>query len=396
MLKQGDHCLVSFPHAFLRGISPTLDALCAALTSWDAQPIPSFHHFIVLDDVALVTAEGPLAADGSPVRIAEYSDTIVGGARRLLADGWRPRALAANMLAIAAAPATFHLLPLRAYLPSYPRLGGLLVVQRQRTAQQRRATCSAALSLVASTHQPTYNFFFANCEHAAFSVDASLPRWVSPQVPYLLWGLFRYGLQAIGVLCLWALATLPPHLATLRVLAEAGYHVFATTTLAFTIQAQCVRSAVNLTARRAELGLEAYNYLIVKEVVRACATGIVCVGGSALAPGVLRRTGRLDGACALAWLSYGVANLTFNVALQLVQALLTAVGRGVPVLMFDDQRKHARPPVAPAEGGVADARALTSAALSAGAEARRRPPPHAKPRRSSRSPPRQRAAVGAR
>ena len=120
-----------------------------------------------------------------------------------------------------------------------------------------------------------------------------------------------------------------------------------------------MRAAVNLTARRSELGLTTYNYLIVKEVGRACVTGILCVGSVALAPSLLRKTGWLCSACLVALFSFGVANLVYNVGLQLLQALMTATGIGVPVLMFDDMRgaagstplkqPDASPPVAPAK-----------------------------------------------
>ena len=67
-------------------------------------------------------------------------------------------------------------------------------------------------------------------------------------MPYLLWGLFRYALQACGLLCLYALARIPQHLPRCRMLAETLYHVFTTLTLAFAIQARPAR--LRCAARR--------------------------------------------------------------------------------------------------------------------------------------------------
>jgi hypothetical protein len=110
-LREGDHVMVSFPHALLRGISPSVDACCAWFTSWDALAIPCFHHFIVLGDVEKLGEAGPLGADGKVVRVAEYSDTIRGAFRRVTAEGYHPRALAANAAKVLDNP----------YVPAPPR-----------------------------------------------------------------------------------------------------------------------------------------------------------------------------------------------------------------------------------------------------------------------------------
>lgn len=340
-LQEGDHCVVGLPHAVFRGLSPMIDSLCASVTSWDAQPIPAFHHFIILDTVASVGAYGPLSVEGAPVRVAEYSETLRGSWRRFVADGYNPQHLLANIVSIAQSPASFHASALKEYLPSFPRIGGVMVVSRERTASQRRETRDAALALLQSEAQPEYRLFSSNCEHAAFSLDSTLPRWVSPQVPYLLWGLFRYSLQLVGIAFLHVFAVVPPSYVRIRLLLESLYHFFSTVPLAFAIQAQCVRAVVNLTTRRRELGLCVYNFLVVKEVVRACLTGILCVGAAGLVPGFVRQSGRVHLACVIAIFSFGAANLLFNVGSQVTTRCMIALGLGVPTLMFDDLRDTA-------------------------------------------------------
>jgi len=62
-----------------------------------------FHHFVVVDSVACVASlskSGPVDQFKRPVRIAEYSDTIDSGWRRMTANGYSPRALVINFYAV--------------------------------------------------------------------------------------------------------------------------------------------------------------------------------------------------------------------------------------------------------------------------------------------------------
>ena len=191
---------------------------------------------MVLDSVASVSAEGPLNAEGAPVQIAEYSDTIIGGWKRVVADGvpgmWR------NWLKLVAQPAKFHMPLLREYLPQFNRRSptastschGLLVVCTSMSEKERRETCEAARALVHAEQQPGggYNLLASNCELVAFMLNTTTRRYVSPQVPHNLWILFRLALQLVGLLCLYTLSAAPADYHKSHFAATSTYHIFAT------------------------------------------------------------------------------------------------------------------------------------------------------------------------
>ena len=71
-LQEGDHCVVGLN--VLHNMLPWTDAVISRLTSWEALPLRFYHHFIIIDSVAALSADGlPLAADGTPARIVHPS-----------------------------------------------------------------------------------------------------------------------------------------------------------------------------------------------------------------------------------------------------------------------------------------------------------------------------------
>ena len=61
-LQEGDHCVVGLN--VLHNMLPWTDAVISRLTSWEALPLRFYHHFIIIDSVAALSADGlPLAAD---------------------------------------------------------------------------------------------------------------------------------------------------------------------------------------------------------------------------------------------------------------------------------------------------------------------------------------------
>ena len=349
-LREGDHCVVGLN--VLHNMAPMTDAILSLLTSWEAMPLRFFHHFIMVDSVASLDADGvPLAADGTPARIAEFSDTFPNGIRRVFAGGpegftlWPPAVLR-NSMAVIRSPARYHIPPLASYLPPSRRNGkrgnGIYLVQPDTplSPEQRRATRETALSLSEATVMPDYGVFTANCEHAAFMTCAQTRRWVSPQIAHYLWCLFRLMLQLVGAAFLCMLHMLGDGGGGLwHTIAATLYHIFSTVPVAAQSQAHLVRTAVNLTQRRRSLGQVTYDYLIVKESVRAIVVGGLSVGTIGLMPRLVWDTGCLRLAVGLSLTAYGLFSLIFNTACQLVVRGLLRARVGVPVPLFVDVRE---------------------------------------------------------
>lgn len=162
--------------------------------SSQALPLRLHHHFIILDTVFDVTADGPVTKSGRPVRVAEYSDSFPNAWRRICPGFEFPRGLyrtglrqvLANAQDVLTEPAKMHAPLLRDYVPhlltgAAPR--GLFVVQyEQWTAEDRRRIRDRARALVGAPSHPTYRIFTSNCEHFTWSVKGGDARWVSPQV----------------------------------------------------------------------------------------------------------------------------------------------------------------------------------------------------------------------
>ena len=86
-MRRGDHCLIALN--LFQSMSKHLDALVSLLGSWEL--ISLYHHFIVMDDVCSVDLNGvPLRADGRPVTIGEFSNTVPAGIKGAVNLGSAP------------------------------------------------------------------------------------------------------------------------------------------------------------------------------------------------------------------------------------------------------------------------------------------------------------------
>ena len=341
-LRAGDRCVVGLN--VLHKLWHWSDALCSLLTSWECLPIALFHHFIILDDVTDLRTDGgrrivPLRADGKEVRIAEFSESFTNAVDRMCVDGYWPHAMLRNAMRVLASPARMHMPPLRDYLELNGR--GVFRVLEDRTDEQRRRSVEAARALAEQVAQPTYNVLSANCEHLANSLmmtdDA---RWVSPQVPHVLWILFRICLQLIGLVCLYACAVVPHENHRTHAVAATFFHIFSTVPVGAQVQITALRTFVNLTQRRTvgALDQETFDYLMTKEGTRTVLVLALSVGGVCQLPRLVWDTGRLRSACILSMVAPNLANIVFNCVQQALMRLLLAAGAGVPVPRFDDTR----------------------------------------------------------
>ena len=377
-LRAGDHCMTGL-NVLHRLCWPT-DALCSLLTSWEIHS-GFYHHLIVMADVATVDAEGrPLDAEGRPVLVAEFSDSVASGLRRLTADGLWPTALLRNFRNFSV---HLRLPPLSDYVPFRTGTRGIFVISQALTAAQRRRTVEAARAL--HKEAPTYGVFNSNCEHLAWQLDGSglgpSGRWVSPQIPHNLWVGFRLLLQLVGLVCLRMLASAEAvaapgggggvrgggqHDGDAAESAAASYvwlglyHLFVTLPVGAQVQACLVRTCVNLTTRRRAGQLEpgAYEFLMVKEGARA---GVVLLVATSLALRAPRLcASHFRAAAGLSLCCNQLALLAYNLGAQLVIRGLLASGLGVPWPVFEDMRisdgqqqaqQQQQPPPGPAAFG---------------------------------------------
>lgn len=348
-MREGDHCIVGVN--VLHNLSPRVDAIVSRLTSLELLPLRVYHHFVLVDSVDRLTADGlPLRADGKPVCIAEYSETFPGGLHRITVNGYRPANLWRGLQELLESPARYSTPPLSSYLPPQRRKGnrgnGIFRVHQELSEEQRRQTCKAALALASSSagedapSLPSYGLLTANCEHVSFSLSAQSQRWISPQVSHMFWCTFRLLLQVGSLFWLAGLFWLgkftdEPHL---HAVLAALYHLLSTVPVLLQTQVHLVRTAVNLTKRRLELGQVTYNYLIIKESVRTAVVGGISVTTLALMPRMVWDTNCVHLASLITLTIYPASSILFNISLQVLVRTSQRAGVGVPVVLFDDLR----------------------------------------------------------
>ena len=332
-LKAGHHLVVGLSMLGY-GVVPALDKALCVLTSWEVYRL--FHHFILIDDVAYWTNEGPVTEKGAPVRIAEYSATLPEAMRRLTLDATTPYKLWCNFVRVIHEPARFHTRFLRQYLPFGRPAGGIFVFDYDEGEDVRMQARDAALDLLSNNASPPYHIFSHNCEHVAFYCRKG-GRWVSPQVANTLWNCARIGLQLFAAPILVLLAHVPHHSTVKHILLVLIYHMFSTIPCTFQVLTHLVRTCVNLTLRKELLELS-YDYLIVKEVLRAVFGGGLGVTIVAILPRVSWELGMGNSAAILSVIALGMANLIFNFAHHICIRLLLKFQIGVPIPVFHDER----------------------------------------------------------
>jgi len=106
-----------------------------------------------------------------------------------------------------------------------------------------------------------YDFVYTNCESAAFYMESGRGggnegRFVTPQVPWLLYTMFRMSITTIGVICLHYMVNVDDVTnSTMSVLLlDLTFQVFTTLPVGLELTVHLVRSAVHLSPRKDILG----------------------------------------------------------------------------------------------------------------------------------------------
>jgi len=332
-LRKGDHCIVGLNP--IRKMCGCCDGLVFRLASWEILRL--YHHFIMFEDVKTVDRNGmPLNADAKAARICEYSNTLPKAYREVRIGGLYN--FIYNM-------APFHKLALYDYLEGRSAVGIYRIVEE--ISQEERDRIVSEAEELMTTYRP-YDLFFRNCEHAAFGLKfGGKKRWVSPQIPWVIYNLLRWCVQLIGCFFLYWLANLRhlhtwPLRATLIVFA---YNMVSTVPVALQILVSLVRATVLLTEQRKKLGELAYFFLLSKEVARAVTAGGSTIAILALLPRLVWTEGWT--CWTASWLlmtSYSTCDTIFNVSARFVTSRLNASGMGIPVAVFASTRRRVASP----------------------------------------------------
>ena len=106
-----------------------------------------------------------------------------------------------------------------------------------------------------------YDFVYTNCESAAFFMESGRGggnegRFVTPQVPWLLYTMFRMSITTIGVICLHYMVNVDDVTnSTMSILLlDLMFQVFTTLPVGLELTVHLVRSAVHLSPRKDILG----------------------------------------------------------------------------------------------------------------------------------------------
>ena len=335
VLRKGDHCLVGLNAA--RRMSPWFDWICWRLAQWDVLRL--YHHFVMVDDVAAINKEGslPLAANGEPAMLCEFSNTPARAARIFWHQTCNMKLLEGMGSATWLLMAPFQKLPLGDYT-STAGIKGIFRVRQNPplTDEQREMICADAEKLLHS-YGP-YNLLWRNCESAAFALSPHSRRWVSPEVPMALWNVFRFGLTAIGALCIRQIPSASPSRARWLTFL---FHSFVTSPTTLQSLIELVRAAVKLTERRRDLGERSFHHLLSKEVGRTAVVSYWLgnlLGGMPL--WVRRGAMGLKLATFLTLSAFTMCNMAYSILSRGVMKLFITVCGGVPIITFFDANDY--------------------------------------------------------
>lgn len=399
-LRRGDHCVVGLNP--IRKLHPSIDAFFFFCASWHL--LRMFHHFIMLDNVAGVSEDGvALREDGRPAMIAEYSNTPMGAIRQMMHEGLR---------AVLRNPAPFQEIPLHDYtgsLPCQPQDGdpspntavadaaaaastsggarkrkkgggttpneqlerqketqrslrpfGVFRITQQLSEEQRTDIVREARQQMKEYRDApllhNYHILLHNCEHAAFRLGSK--RGVSPQVPMMLWEVFRVVVQLVGLGFLWNLGRVrgdcvddcrapnqmspsPCINCAARSMSLWCFHIFATFPVALQVVVHLMRSTVHLTQQRDTVGEAVYQHLLAKEAARAVFVGTIAVGSICVLPQrVMEVPDRLSQSVLVVLFVYLGANTAFSFLSQLFIRACLHSPFGVPVFLFNSARRE--------------------------------------------------------
>ena len=290
----------------------------------------------------------PLNPAGEPAMICEFSNTPLGAFKALLAEGlWslvRPRTTWLRM-------APFQKLALADYTETAGTKGIFRVLQMPPLTPDQRERIVLDAHKLLTSYQP-YNLLWRNCESAAFALSPHSRRWVSPEVPMVLWNLLRMGLALGGTL---ALRRIPA--ASKKGSRGLAFLFHGLVTCPSMLQSliQLVRAAVNLTGRRRELGERSFHHLLTKEVGRTALVSYLLGNVLAYLPLWVRRgTVGKGAATALALGAFTLAEMCYSILSRAFILLMKIALGGVPIITFFDAIDYefkARPDEGRSPGG---------------------------------------------
>jgi len=179
-----------------------------------------------------------------------------------------------------------------------------------------------------------------NCEHAAFAFNPNRPTWVSPQVPYLFWNLFRYAMNCVGIYFL-VNNELPDRTDLLSSVTRynlflIGYHTLVTVPVALQSVIGLMRSVMALTKKRERdlVTKEIFFHLLYKEFFRSVLAGglaCVCLG---LLPRMIWDTQQKKLAGALCLVAYSLSNSLYSFSCFAAVRMLKLTAGGVVVPIY--------------------------------------------------------------
>mmetsp|Transcript_20551 Transcript_20551/g.36458 ORF Transcript_20551/g.36458 Transcript_20551/m.36458 type:complete len:495 (-) Transcript_20551:152-1636(-) len=317
-LRRGDHCMTTLN--MLRCLSPQVDYLVSLAGSLEL--LHCYHHFIMLDDVAVVDAYGvPRNKEGQIATIVEYSNTMpefYEEVRVLSLNSWLhfPKHLIQQ---VCLGKAHCHRVPLADYgdMPHIFRI-------EERLSEEERERIVRDSERLLEDH-PTYNMFWANCEHTTNMVSGA-KKFTSPEVHFMFWSLFRYLLTLVGLAFL--------HFLTLRCYSRyclqdfqwtlGAYYACTALPVLLQILVQFSRMAWNMVSCYLQnlISKDDLYHLLLKELCRAIFNGVLALGFLVWAPDFWHfKEGRLALSVAVVF-AYYASDMVYALMAQVVTRLL--------------------------------------------------------------------------
>lgn len=322
-LRKGDHCMITLN--MLRCLSPRVDYLVSLLGSFDLCKF--YHHFVILDDVASVDANGiPVTEAGELVAIMEYANTVPEAVEqvRVGSDG-HVIGFFRCFFQLLGELAKCH----RVALADYGDMPHIFRVEENLTQEDRDRIVFEAERML--KNHPKYNPFLRNCEHAT-NLVTSRAEFTSPMVPFGIWLLCRAGLSLLGLAFLHMIGT----------------HCYERYCMAYPIWALCAYAICTIAPLACQgivqyamtvhcayksymssiITLDDFYHLMVKEFLRLLIVAGAAISALILAPAIVRRHGA---SVFVSWAVvhvYWVADAVFNICASLaIRALLAKFGK---------------------------------------------------------------------
>jgi len=403
-LRKGDHCIVGLNA--LRKMHWVFDWLSWWLSKWGMLRV--YHHFLMMDDVASVelkcgcsycikidtpgspieplqkciNIQGPvpIAPNGTYAMICEYSNTPARASSILFNRGpsidcWKQMA-------------PFQKLPLADYVHDSGTEGIFRVVRDQPLTTLELQQIMLQCEKLMNSYEP-YNFFWRNCESVCFALNPKANKWITPEVPMMLWSLFRICLGMIGVLCLFYIRDHGSHTTfdicqtiiktftnenennnnnnsehderdhenvmienetmilqnnsnnmsdnigcSFQIALKPIFHFFVTIPIGLQLLIHLVRSTVHLTNKRLSLGEQSFHHLLAKEVGRSIVVGMFCLYTLSHIPNYVNETKTIWISCFITLCGFTFANSFYGVLSRgSIEIFKRTIG-GVPVVTF--------------------------------------------------------------